>query len=332
MPRIGLVLGGGGIVGMAYHGAVLAAVHETTGWDPREAEVVVGTSAGAASGAELRAGLSGADMAARREGTPFTAEGERLLRALGPPPQVAPHQEAVDVDRARASMRRLLTRSMMRPGSVPAGVLTSVAASPGRLSASWLSRQVRWLHGGDEWPDRRFWSCAVDLDRGTRVVLGRDDAPPAPLGAAVAASCAFPGVFAPVAIGERLYIDGGGWSPTNADVLAGQALDLAVIVSPMTALPGALGRREDWWLRTACRRMLMAEVGKLRARGTAVAIVEPDAAELRCMGQITRHEVLDERRCPAIVERVRAATTARIRAGALPQLSLLGDDDDAAAA
>ena len=45
MTRVGLVLGGGGIVGMAYHGAVLAGLEDATGWDPRDAEVVVGTSA-----------------------------------------------------------------------------------------------------------------------------------------------------------------------------------------------------------------------------------------------------------------------------------------------
>jgi NTE family protein len=331
MPRIGVVLGGGGIVGMAYHGAVLAGLHDATGWDPRDAEIVVGTSAGAASGAELRAGLSGADMAARREGARFTAAGERLLRGLGAPPQVAPHHVAVDLDRARASFRRILARSMMRPGSVPPGVLTSLATSPGRLSASWLTHQVHWLHRGDRWPARRFWSCAVDLDHGARVVFGRDDAPPAPLGDAVAASCAIPGVFAPVRIGDGLYVDGGGWSPTNADVLAGLGLDLVVVVSPMTAAPGRLGRREDWWLRAACRRMLMGEVGRLRASATPVAIVEPDAGDLRHMGQITRNDPLDERRCPEIVRRVRASTIARVRAGALPALRLLGGADEAAA-
>jgi NTE family protein len=323
-PRVGLVLGGGGIVGQAYHGAVLAALHEATGWDPRDAEVVVGTSAGAASGAELRAGLSGADMAARRDGSDFSAEGEALLRALGAPPQTPAHDVEVDEERARASFRRLLGRAMMWPAAARPGVLISVAMSPGRLSASWLTHQVHWLLGGDAWPERELWSCAIDLDRGTRVVFGREDAPPARPGPAVEASCAIPGVFAPVAIGDGLYVDGGGWSPSNADVLADRGLDLVIVVSPMTAVPGTASDRGDARTRTACRRMLEDEARRLRARGTAVAIVEPGADDLRCMGTLIGFDVLDESRCSATVDQVRASTAARVRAGSIDGLGLLG--------
>ena len=44
--RVGVALGAGGAVGVAFHGGVLAALQEATGWDPRDAEVLVGTSAG----------------------------------------------------------------------------------------------------------------------------------------------------------------------------------------------------------------------------------------------------------------------------------------------
>jgi NTE family protein len=329
MSRVGLVLGGGGIVGQAYHGGALAALHDATGWDPREAEVVVGTSAGAASGAELRAGLSGADMAARRDGSDFTPEGRGLLRSLGPPPQVQPEEVEVDVGRARAAYRRLLARSVTRPGSVRPGVLTAVAMSPGRLSAAWLRHQVHWLHGSTGWPAGAFWPVALDLDSGRRAVFGRDGAPDAELGAAVEASCAIPGVFAPVAIGDGLYIDGGGWSPSNADVLAGLGLDLVIVVSPMT---GSARDREDRFMRSACRWLLMVEVARVRARGTPVAVIEPDAGDIACMGRILGTDVLDQRRCPSVVERVRASTTARVRAGRIPELRHLDGPDQALAA
>jgi NTE family protein len=48
--RVGLVLGGGGVVGVAYHAAALAAIERDLGWEPRPAEVVVGTSAGSLVG------------------------------------------------------------------------------------------------------------------------------------------------------------------------------------------------------------------------------------------------------------------------------------------
>jgi NTE family protein len=44
--RVALVLGGGGVIGLAYHAAALAAIEHDLGWDPRSADVVVGTSAG----------------------------------------------------------------------------------------------------------------------------------------------------------------------------------------------------------------------------------------------------------------------------------------------
>src|SRR5258708_5386455 len=67
-PRIGLVLGAGGAVGGAFHAGVLSTLADELGWDARTAEVVVGTSAGSATGAILRAGLSPDDLARRARG------------------------------------------------------------------------------------------------------------------------------------------------------------------------------------------------------------------------------------------------------------------------
>src|SRR6185369_6425583 len=93
MARIGLVLGAGGVVGHAFHAGVLAALTEKTGWDPRAAEVVVGTSAGSVVGALLRAGASAPDLLARATGQPLSREGrllversERAPAPLGPIP------------------------------------------------------------------------------------------------------------------------------------------------------------------------------------------------------------------------------------------------------
>ena len=316
---------------MAYHGAVLAGLQDATGWDARDAAIVVGTSAGAASGAELRAGIAPHDMAARRAAAHFSADGEQRLRRLGPPPQDPPRTVRVDEDRARAAFRRLLWQAALWPGSVRPGVLVSVAMSPGTLSAGWLTRQSEWLNGGHDWPARPFWPCAVDLDTGQRVVFGRTGAPAATPGEAVAASCAIPGVNAPVEIGGGVYIDGGGYSPTNADVLCGEQLDLVVVVAPMSAVPGAARDRRDAALRDACRTILLAEVAALRWRGTAVAVVEPDAGDVRAMGHIVGIDVLDEARCATVVRRVRASTARRARAGALPGLELLSGALDEAA-
>jgi NTE family protein len=295
---------------MAFHGAVLAAVHDATGWDPRDAEIVLGTSAGAASGSELRAGLSGGDLAARRTGEPFSPDGEARLRRLGPAPEIEPVHVEQDVERSRAAYRRLVLKSSMMPGSVRPGVVISTAMSPGTLSLRWLVELHRWLHGGAH-PVDGLWTVAIDLDRGQRVVFGRPGDPVAEVGAAVAASCAIPGVSTPIPVGDRLYIDGGGYSPANADVLAGRGLDIVLVSSPMTLDPGATGDRRDRAMRLACRQMLTTEVARLRATGTDVVVFEPERADVRAMGGLIGEAVLDERRCGPVVHTVRASAHAR---------------------
>src|SRR5687768_13521414 len=116
-PRIGLVLGAGGVAGGAFHSGVLAALHESMGWDPRDAAVIVGTSAGSITAAALRAGLSAADGLARAQGRSMSPEGERLLRSIGPPrrPPLRPASQS----RRPSQMAAALARAATRPFTVP---------------------------------------------------------------------------------------------------------------------------------------------------------------------------------------------------------------------
>src|SRR5579863_6043295 len=84
-PSIGLVLGAGGVVGQAYQAGVLAALQREIGWDPRAATTIVGTSAGAVTGAALRAGVPGPDLAASLYGAPPSRQGAAILRRILPP-------------------------------------------------------------------------------------------------------------------------------------------------------------------------------------------------------------------------------------------------------
>ena len=67
--RVALVLGAGGATGHAFHAGVLSALAERTGWDPRTADLIVGTSAGSGVGAILRVGLR-APIGLEREAPP----------------------------------------------------------------------------------------------------------------------------------------------------------------------------------------------------------------------------------------------------------------------
>jgi NTE family protein len=86
----------------------------------------------------------------------------------------------------------------------------------------------------DRWPDRPFLVTAVDAVTGDRVTFGADAG--VPLVDAVTASCAVPGVWPPVTLGGRRYVDGGVASLTNADLAAGS--DRTVVLSPMERLSG----------------------------------------------------------------------------------------------
>src|SRR5215218_5150137 len=86
--RFGLVLGAGGLAGLAYHAGVLLALH-CAGLDPAEADVIVGTSAGSVIGSMLRLGLTTEDIAAYLSGASFRAgheDVELLLRTAPPAP------------------------------------------------------------------------------------------------------------------------------------------------------------------------------------------------------------------------------------------------------
>lgn len=279
MTRVGLVLGGGGVVGQAFHAGALRAVEEATGWDPRTADLIVGTSAGSHVAALLRAGLSAPDLAARAAGDPLSAEGRRILHHIGPPePVPRPRLRALGV-----ASPALLLRMATRPWTARAGTLAAALIPAGRVSLAPFAARTNWLFG-HEWPEQTLWIPAVRLRDGRRVVFGRADAPRTEVGTAVAASCAVPGWFSPVTIDGRRYVDGGAHSHTNLDLVAGTDVDLVVVISPMTVARGVVPARLDWPARAGLRVRLAAETRTVRKAGIAVATIQPTAADLAVMG------------------------------------------------
>ena len=263
--RIGVVLGAGGVVGHAFHAGVLSAIEETTGWDPRRADVIVGTSAGSIVGAMLRAGFSAADLASRVRQQPLSPAGATLEhRAASTTSRSGPAASAGRSAPIAAPARlrwAVVEPWRIRPGSVAAAMMPA-----GRRSTEPVRAPFRGLFGTD-WPADPLWITAVELDRGRRVVFGRGGAPAASVPDAVAASCAIPGYFQPVAINGVRYVDGGAHTPTNADVLVGERLDVVLVSSPMST-----GRRSvrfglDLPIRGILGVTLAAEVAALRGAG-----------------------------------------------------------------
>jgi NTE family protein len=316
-PSIGLVLGAGGVVGQAYQAGVLSALEREVGWDPREATMVVGTSAGSVTAAALRVGVPATDLAASLYGVPPSRRGGAILRRILPTDvEPLPTPSVGSLLRPwNLPSTALITRTIRRPLAFRPDVAAMTLLPRGRLA---ISERARGLdeHMGSRWP-RGLRICTVRRSDGARVVFGRDGAPRARLAEAVLASCAIPSYFQPVDIGGTEYVDGGVHSATNADVLRSEGLDVVVIISSMSAAHGSANGADGWIRRTVHRRM-EREITRLRKAGVVVISLEPGAESRRAMGL----RAMAEDRSPRVIEAAYEETRECILSS--PELASLG--------
>lgn len=298
--RIGLVLGAGGVVGQAYHAGVLAALAATCSWDPRSAEVIVGTSAGSITATLLRLGVSAPDLNALASDRPLSRDGAVLIERIMPDRSNLPSPPAGDWLRPwRLPSAALLARIARRPWKIRPEVAALTMLPAGRIDLVDRAAPLHELVGLD-WP-RNLWICAVRRTDGARVVFGRSGSPQAPLAAAVLASCAIPAYFAPVTIGGVEYFDGGVHSTTNADVLVKEPPEVVVVISPMSKGGLPLGT-PDSAFRWAAHRRLQREVRRLERVGCVVVCIEPGPSSLRVMGLNPMSELRSDRIVSAVFE------------------------------
>jgi NTE family protein len=315
-----LVLGAGGVVGHAFHAGVLAAVAEATDWDPRDADVIVGTSAGAVVGALLRAGATAPDLAARATGAPLSSAGRRLVaraetgRVDGAPIPSRPECRRVPAMSAPGA----LARAALQPWNARPGALAAAFLPEGSVPTELVAATLRPLFTG--WPDAPLWINAVQLDTGRRVTFGRDVGHATVVADAVAASCAIPAFFAPVLIDGVRYVDGGVHSPTNADLVAGLELDLVIVSSPMSIAGAGFRVAADQPTRRLARFALGREVARVRRSGTPVLTFQPTDADLAVMGL----NAMEESRRAPVTRSVYESTRRRLDAnGARDRLASL---------
>jgi NTE family protein len=246
-----LVLGGGGVAGIAWLTGVLAGLADV-GQDVTGAELVVGTSAGSAVAAQLASGVSLAELYAR---------------------QTEPELQAAEI-MVEIDVASLGERFVALMANAPSGVEMRRAVGAMALDADTVSEARRRTViesrlPSHDWPTRVVRIVAVDAHSGEPTVFDRDSG--VSLVDAVAASCAVPGVWPPVTIGGRRYVDGGVRSGTNADYAAGASRVL--VLAPM-------GGPELFPTETPFDKA----VEELRAGGATVALIEPDEASRAATG------------------------------------------------
>lgn len=253
MTRRALVLGGGGITGIAWETGLLWGLAEA-GIDLTAADRVIGTSAGSVVGAQVTSDI-GLDELYRRQLLP-PADG-------APPASIGPSvvgRFAVSLLRARGDLERF--------GRI-LGHQAVVATSRGRTpTVSERYEQVAQRIGGLTWPDRDLVVTAVDVETGELAALGpRGEHPDVSLEDAVNASCAVPCVYPPIPVGTRTYVDGGVRSGANADLAAG--CDVVVVLAPMDRGIGPI-------------RSASAQLTDL---GVEHLVITPDAAAKAAIGR-----------------------------------------------
>jgi len=241
-----LVLGGGGVTGVAWELGMIAGLAEA-GVDLTTAVLIVGTSAGSVVGAQIASGTALEELYARQ----LAGYGSEVPARLG----VGTLLNLAWI----ALTSRDAARARVRMGAIALAAITGPESERRTVIASRLP--------SERWPDRDLVVTAIDALSGEFVRFDRNSG--VSMVDAIAASCAVPGVWPPATVDGRRYIDGGMRSPVNADLAAGH--DRVVVLAPVTA---SFPRSPS----------LTDQVAELR-KTAKVALVSPDRTALKAIGR-----------------------------------------------
>ena len=246
MDKRALVLGGGGVTGAAWELGLVAGLG-AEGIDLAAADLIVGTSAGAVTGAQLSSGTDLESLYQRQLEPPAGEIGARLGAGM-----IVRYALIMATSSGPKQLR-------LRMGDLALRSRTVSEAERRKVIESRLPSR--------DWPGVPFQVTAVDANTGQFVVF--DATTEASLVDAVGASCAVPGAWPAVTIAGRRYIDGGMRSPANADLAAGY--DRVIIIAPVGRGSGVLPGADK-------------QAGDLRAAGAKVMVVSPDQAARQAIG------------------------------------------------
>ena len=320
-PRIGFVLGAGGVLGAAWMTGALPALQDRLPGAINDVDVIVGTSAGSVLAAALRCRSTIEEMVAyqRGEATGLLHDPSLLAAQDGPLPPL-PHWGG--------GSPPLMLAGLLTPHRVPPWVGASAWLPRGRGRHATLRATVQALHlqalhlqalhlqaqhqqaqhqqdAEDQaplWIDGRTWIVTMDYDSGQRVIFGRQGAPSASLPDAVVASCSIPGWYEPVVIDGRRYVDGGVRSATSLGLMADAGVDEVYVLAPMastdTGRPRKPHERLERRLRHLITHAVMREARALCSRGMRVTVITPGPEDLAVMGI----NLMDPRRREAVLE------------------------------
>ena len=263
MTTRALVLGGGGTVGIAWESGLISGLARG-GVDLGQADFTLGTSAGAFVGARLAMGASASALV------------DPILAETPPPPPQSGAKPATAPDLSPLVMMMAQVHAGTRPAQevlveIGAFALAATTADEAAFIAT-FGRSFAGLPQ-DAWPERGYACTAVDALTGEFKLWTRESG--VGVTRAVASSCSVPGIFPPVTLQGRRYMDGGMRSGLNADQAGGH--DLVVVIQVRTgATAGPAAAAAD--------AKVEVELETLQAGGAKTLLIDPDAASLTAMG------------------------------------------------
>ena len=291
-PRRALVLGCGGVAGGAWSIAALHHLEQQLNWDARDADILIGTSAGAVLATLLGSGVSVAQLLACQQGTSQQCRWDHDHDTGG----ALPPLPGASLTGARLVLKGL--RGEVSPLTAFCGLLPR-----GQFNMAPFRRLINDATAGADWvAPPATWIMAVDTTTGKRVPFGKGGTPQASIADAVCASYGVPFWCPPVSLGNRSYIDGGVASPTSADLLVDSAVDEVIILAPMASRQPDKPRSPLAAIERRVRRYMTGivdqEVSKLEKAGKRVIRLEPNADDLQAFGfnmmdPTRRRQVLD---------------------------------------
>lgn len=244
--RAGLALAGGGPFGAIYEiGALMALQESLEGVDFNDMDVYVGVSAGSFLAAALANGIRVPEIYG------IFIEGEEEEGALTPEFFMRPALREY-LERAR-SVPGIIAHSLWdyfrRPfsqGALEAFAALGRAIPTGVFDSETIHRYLQAVFTQPGRTDdfrrleRKLYLVATDLDSGESVSFGRPGHDHVPISRAVQASAALPGLFPPVEIDGRWFVDGALKKTLHASEALGDGAKLVICVNPIVPYDAGL--------------------------------------------------------------------------------------------
>jgi predicted acylesterase/phospholipase RssA len=302
--KIALVCAGGGVTGAVYEIGCLRALDELLGRSVVDLDLYVGVSGGAFVSALMAAGITPREM--------YDEITSPAGRPFGISPMPIYHFDAVEFlrrsARAPALLRQAVASAMRREGRDLSDVAMAAfeLLPSGLMDTSGIGRFLRELFvarlGGERFSDfpRQLFVVAVDLDSGDAVAFGKNGWRDVPVSRAVEASTALPGLYRPVRIAGRDYVDGGVKKTAHINLAIQNGADLVICINPIVPflndtaqgpLHGHLSNRGITWVLDQVMRIMLhgrMQYGLERYRrenpNVDILLIEPTRDDLRMFG------------------------------------------------